>query len=186
MADEFDVTSCKQLRQPDEAAATAASILPYTDALAPHFRSINAAWIEALFTLEPHHREVLDDPRRFILDPGGTILFAAHPEHGIVGAGALMPTAPGCMELTKMGVLEQARGSGAGAALLAALIERARANPGVDTLYLLTNARCEAAVHLYEKAGFVHDPAIMARFGSDYCRCDVAMNYPLGSGRPMR
>jgi len=65
--------------------------------------------------------------------------------------------------------------------LLAALIEEARAMPGIDTLYLLTNARCAAAVHLYEAAGFVHDAGIMARYGGGYARCDVAMRFPLAA-----
>ncbi len=155
------------------------TIQPFTDVLAPHFHTINAAWISTMFALEPHDEEVLADPRGFIVDRGGEVLFAVAPDGGVIGAGALMPTAPGCVELTKMGVLEAARGTGAGGLLLAALIEHARAMPGVDTLYLLTNHRCAAAVHLYEKAGFRHDAAIMARFGGDYARCDVAMRCPL-------
>ena len=153
----------------------AVTILPYADQLAPAFRAINAAWIRAMFVLEPHDEDVLNDPRGFIVDRSGTILFAATGDGAIVGTGALMPTAPGCVELTKMGVLEAARGTGAGAALLAALIDHARAMPGLDTLYLLTSRKCEAAIHLYEKAGFVHDAAVMTRFGGDYARCDVAM-----------
>ena len=54
------------------------------------------------------------------------------------------------------------------------MIERGRAL-GAAPLYLLTNARCQAAVHLYEKAGFAHDAAIMAKYGATYERCDVAM-----------
>ena len=151
------------------------AIRPYADALAADFRAINAAWIEAMFVLEPHDEDVLSHPRAHIVDKGGVILFAEHPDHGIIGTGALMPTAPGAYELTKMGVREEARGTGAGALLLAALLESARALPDCDTLYLLTSTKCEAAIHLYEKAGFVHDAEIMARFGGDYGRCDVAM-----------
>lgn len=154
------------------------AILPYTDALAPEFYAINAAWIGAMFALEPHDEEVLSQPRAFIIDKGGVILFAVDPEGQVLGTGALMPTAPGAYELTKMGVREEARGSGAGALLLAALLEHARMLPDLDTLYLLTNKSCAAAIHLYEKAGFVHDPDIMARFGGDYARCDVAMRLP--------
>ena len=161
----------------------ALTILPYTDALAPHFHAINAAWISAMFVLEPHDEHVLSHPREAIVDKGGVILFVATPAGAIIGAGALMPTEPGAYELTKMGVSEQARGTGAGALLLAALIERAQALSDLDTLYLLTSRKCEAAIHLYEKAGFAHDAAIMARFGAQYARCDVAMRYPLGEGR---
>ena len=161
------------------ATTTPMQILPYTDTLAPHFAHINAAWIEDMFVLEDHDRHVLAHPREAIVDKGGVILFAATPDDAIIGTGALMPTAPGAYELTKMGVLATARGTGAGAALLAALIDRARDLPGIDTLYLLTSRKCGAAIHLYERAGFVHDAEIMARFGHAYARCDVAMRYPV-------
>jgi len=154
-------------------------ILPYTDALAPHFERINTAWIEDMFVLEDHDRHVLAHPREVIVDRGGVILFAAIDDDRIIGTGALMPTEPGAYELTKMGVLSEARGSGAGAALLAALIARARDLPEIETLYLLTSSKCVAAIHLYERAGFVHDTEIMARYGHAYARCDVAMRFPL-------
>ncbi len=40
-----------------------------------------------------------------------------------------------------------------------------------------TNAKGAAGVHLYEKAGFVHDEGIMEEFGKRYARCNVAMVY---------
>ncbi|GAC1587482.1 MAG: hypothetical protein NVS3B5_20980 [Sphingomicrobium sp.] len=151
------------------------SIVEFRDELAPQFDAINRAWIESMFTVEPHDDHVLSHPREMIVDRGGTILFVAGEGGVILGAGALMPTRGGGVELTKMGVRKEARGTGAGKLLLAALIERARPL-APDPLYLLTNRKCAAAVHLYEQAGFVHDPAIMARFGGDYERCDVAMS----------
>ena len=94
----------------------------------------------------------------------------------MIGTCALRKEAEGVFELTKMGVREVARGLKAGEFLLVATLERASAL-GADTIYLLTNARCSAAIHLYEKLGFVHDPEIMARYGARYARCDVAMRY---------
>ena len=44
-------------------------------------------------------------------------------------------------------------------------------------LYLLSNKKSVAAVHLYEKLGFVHDAGIMQEFGARYERCNVAMLY---------
>jgi len=160
------------------------TILPFTDELAPAFRAINAAWIRDMFVLEPHDDHVLSHPREAIVDPGGIILFARTAKHGtgehdVVGTGALMRTAPGIYELTKMGVRAEARGQKVGEALLDALLDRARSLPELETLYLLTSRKCRAAIHLYEKAGFVHDAQIMARYGATYARCDVAMRYPL-------
>lgn len=153
------------------------TIREYRDDLAWHFRDINAEWIGALFHIEPADQELLDNPRARIIDTGGTILFVEAKGLGIVGAGALLKSPDGGFELAKMGVRETARGLKAGEFLLSALIERAKAL-NADPLYLLTNARCEAAIHLYEKAGFRHDAGIMAQYGARYERCDVAMRYP--------
>lgn len=151
-------------------------IIEFTDDLAGAFRAINEQWITAMYHLEAADLEVLVDPKSAIIDGGGAILFVEAAGLGVVGACALKKTGEGEFELTKMGVLESARGRKAGEFLLAAVIERARAM-GATTLYLLSNKKSAAAIHLYEKLGFVHDEAIMRRFGGHYGRCDVAMRY---------
>ncbi len=162
-----------------ESALPGLMIREYTPDLAQDFHDINAEWISAMFKLEATDVEVLRNPETRILGPGGVILFVDAEGLGIVGTCALQKTGEGAFELTKMGVRSRARGLKAGEFLLAAMIERAKAMQ-VETLYLLTNARCEAAIHLYEKLGFRHDADIMARYGARYERCDVAMRYACG------
>ena len=152
------------------------SIVEFSDALAHHFHDINAEWITAMFRLEDTDRDVLENPRERIVDPGGAILFVEAAGLGIVGTCALQKTGATSYELTKMGVRESVRGRKAGEFLLHAAIERAKAL-GADPLYLLTNAKCAAAIHLYAKLGFRHDAQIMARYGARYERCDVAMRH---------
>ena len=151
-------------------------ILPFTPDRARAFHDINVQWIEAMFALESTDREVLENPEDRIMARGGDILFASVPELGIVGTCALQKTGDHQFELTKMGVLETARGLKVGEALLAAVLERAR-ELDAQFLYLLTNHRCAAAIHLYEKLGFRHDGDVMERFGARYDRCDVAMRH---------
>jgi N-acetylglutamate synthase-like GNAT family acetyltransferase len=151
-------------------------IVDFRDDLATVFRDINAQWIDAMFVMEATDRDVLENPRERIVEPGGDILFVEAEGLGLVGACALQKTGPRQFELTKMGVLERARGRKAGEFLLHAVIARAR-RLGADRLYLLTNSRCASAIHLYEKAGFLHDAGIMREFGARYERCDVAMLY---------
>ena len=151
-------------------------VIQFSDALAKAFHDINAEWISGMFTLEATDIEVLENPRERIIDPGGEILFVEAAGLGIVGTCALQKTGPNQFELTKMGVMSSARGRKAGEFLLAATIARA-IEIGAQKLYLLTSARCAAAIHLYEKAGFEHDSEIMREFGSRYARCDVAMRY---------
>jgi len=152
------------------------TIHEFSDALASHFRDINAEWIEAMFRLEATDRDVLDNPRAKIIEPGGIILFVEATGLGIVGTCALQKTGATSYELTKMGVRESARGMKVGEFLLAAVIARAQ-SLGAEPLYLLTNGKCEPAIHLYGKLGFQHDADIMARYGARYERCDVAMRY---------
>jgi ribosomal protein S18 acetylase RimI-like enzyme len=151
-------------------------IVAYRDELAKDFHDINAEWIEAMFVMEEVDRHVLQNPREAILDAGGDILFVELEGQGIVGAGALRWDVPGQLELTKMGVKPGLRGLNAGAFLLDALIARAlEMKP--DRLFLLTSKKCEAAIHLYEKAGFYHDAELLAAAQHHYDRCDVAMTY---------
>ncbi|MDB5704803.1 MAG: MarR family transcriptional regulator [Sphingomonas bacterium] len=165
------------------AAGLGLSILRYSDALVHHFHDINAEWIEAMYRMEQADRDVLENPRERIIDPGGDILFVEADGLGIVGTCALRKTGPGQVELTKMGVLASARGRKAGEFLLRATIARA-ADMRTETLYLLSNRKSEAAIHLYEKLGFVHDAGIMREFGARYERCDVAMRYRAMRYRP--
>jgi N-acetylglutamate synthase-like GNAT family acetyltransferase len=144
--------------------------------LAGTFRSINEEWIQAMFSLEESDRRLLEHPLETVIVPGGRIWFVEHDELGLIGTAALIKRAEGVFELTKMGVLASARGARAGAFLLEHVIDEACA-AGIDTLFLLTSTRCQAAIHLYLRFGFDHDAEIMRRFGASYERCDVAMRW---------
>jgi DNA-binding MarR family transcriptional regulator len=148
----------------------------FSDDLAAAFRDINAQWIADMYRLEQTDLDVLNNPRTKIIAPGGAILFVEAEGLGVVGACALQKTGERRYELTKMGVLESARGRKAGEFLLRAVIARAR-TMGAEVLYLLSNKKSAAAIHLYEKLGFVHDDEIMREYGARYERCDVAMLY---------
>ena len=145
-------------------------------ALLPHFKSINEEWITEMFALEKTDREVLENAQALIVERGGKILYAHHPELGVVGTCALLKKAERAFELTKMGVLKNARGLKVGEQLLQAAIALAK-ELQIDNLFLLTNHRCEAAIHLYRKNGFRDDCDIMQTYGPLYQRCDVAMRY---------
>ncbi len=152
------------------------SIRDYSDDLAREFYDINAEWISDMFRMEETDRKTLENPRASVIDAGGAVLFVEARGVGIIGTCALQKTGATGFELTKMGVRKAARGLKAGEFLLEAVIDKA-ARLGADPLYLLTNSRCAAAIHLYEKLGFQHDAGIMADYGARYARCDVAMRF---------
>jgi ribosomal protein S18 acetylase RimI-like enzyme len=163
------------------AMQTQVVIKPFEPALAHHFETINKEWINDMFVLETIDKQVLEDPQSHIIDKGGKIWFAEHPALGVVGTCAFWNKGDGNFELTKMGVLKSARGLKVGEILLQHVLNEAQ-SLGTNKLFLLTNSKCESAIHLYEKNGFVHDKNVMQEYGQNYARCNVAMLYlPMSS-----
>ncbi len=120
------------------------------------FRTLNEAWINSYFTLEDKDRSTLGDPRRHILDPGGHIYFAIHPEtNQVLGCCALVAMEDRVFEVAKMAVDESLRGQGIGRKLLRGVIAAAR-NLGATRLYLETNHSLTNAIQLYASEGFQH------------------------------
>ena len=176
-------TALARASLPTRIGAPDVTIVDYDDAHAEAFFAINAEWIAERFVLEPHDIHVLRNPRATILAPGGRIRLALL-DGTVVGTCALIKTGDGCFELTKMGVRAAARGRKIGEALLRDMVATARTMP-VERLYLLTNHQQRAAIHLYEKLGWVHDAAVMREFGGTYDRADVAMSFPLRIAEPV-
>jgi N-acetylglutamate synthase-like GNAT family acetyltransferase len=151
-------------------------IVKYTPELAKYFYSINAQWVNDMFYMEEYDEKILSDPQKYIINEGGQIWFAAHKELGVIGTCAVKNFGDNWYELTKMGVLESARGLKAGEILLKQVIQDCN-EMDIDTLFLLTSSKCEAAIHLYEKNGFVHDEGIKEKFKELYERSDTFMKY---------
>lgn len=139
------------------------------------FLRLNEDWIGKHFVLEPPDREVLSDPQTHILSPGGRILMA-EADGEPIGCCALVVIAPGEFELAKMTVSETVRGRGIGRRLLQFAIDEAR-RLGAHRLYLESNTKAAAAVHLYEQLGFRHLPA--PPHPSPYARANVFMEMQL-------
>jgi len=134
------------------------------------FRDINLEWIQKFFVVEAKDREVLSNPRKYILDPGGAIFLAIDGDTP-VGAVALMPMGDGSVELAKMGVRPAAQGKGAGRMLVAAAVEGAR-QMGVKRVYIETNSSLGPALKLYHDAGF---RPLANPVPSPYARADVQL-----------
>lgn len=151
-------------------------IVKFKPELSKYFYSINAEWVSDMFVMEAIDEKILSNPQKYIIGEGGQIWFATHKELGVIGACAVKNFGNKWFELTKMGVLASARGLKAGEVLLKQVIEDCN-KADIDTLFLLTNSKCEAAIHLYEKNGFVHDQSIKDKFNGLYDRSDVFMRY---------
>jgi putative acetyltransferase len=84
---------------------------------------------------------------------GGAFFVAVDGADRVVGTAGLLRTGPTSGEVRKMFLLPEARGQGAGRALLDAVLDAARAR-GLERLTLTTRSRYGHAIRLYERAGF--------------------------------
>ena len=155
--------------------AQSVEIIPFEPRYREDFKRLNLAWLEKFFRVEPVDAEVLSNPERNILDPGGRIFFArvgGEKDGEIAGTCALMPEG-GRFELTKMAVDERFQGLGLGRKLLEAAVAEFR-KLGAAELFLESSSRLGPAIRLYETSGFKHRPRPGA---SHYERADVYMVY---------
>ena len=81
----------------------ALKILPFKDEYAKAFYELNIEWLETYFYVEDFDKEVLSNPKKYIINPGGYLFLVAENDT-IIGTVALMPYSERVFELTKMAV----------------------------------------------------------------------------------
>ena len=110
-------------------------ILNFKEEYSKYFYELNIEWRKTYFYVEEHDEEILSNPKEFIIDPGGIILFAQY-DSKIVETVALMPVAEDkCFELIKMVVSPDYRGNKIGQIILENCINKAK-EIGLDKLIL--------------------------------------------------
>lgn len=136
-----------------------------------YFGSLNKEWIQKSYTLEPKDLELLDNPRRAVIDTGGAILFASYRGE-IIGTVGLRLLDGGQMEMIKLAVKEEYRGLGAGKLLCLAAMQKAK-TMGVNKMVLYSNTLQEKAIALYRSLGFVERPVEKGV----YARANIKMEF---------
>lgn len=153
---------------------TAIQITEFKDEYAQVFYDLNIEWLETYFYVEVFDREVLSNPYKYILKPGGHIFFAV--ENGeAIGTVALMKADEGSYELTKMAVRTDQRGKKVGQKLMQHCLDFAREHD-LNRLFLYSNTLLENAIYIYKKFGFIE---IDQEPNSPYVRSNIKMEYPL-------
>ncbi|MFJ1832053.1 GNAT family N-acetyltransferase, partial [Streptomyces sp. NPDC088178] len=87
---------------------------------------------------------------------------------------ALLAYPEAVFELAKMAVAPAAQGRGIGRQLIVAAIDRAQAF-GAARLFLGTNDKLAAAIHLYKEAGFVRITRNRLPVADYYARANILM-----------
>lgn len=131
-------------------------IIPFSEDLKEHIRTLNVEWLEKYFFVEPGDAIQLANPKKYIIDEGGFI-FYAKAEGKIVGTFSLLKIDDNTFELGKMAVTEKFQGKGIGDVMMKASIKEAE-SLGIKTLILYSNKSLKPAIHLYEKYGFREVP----------------------------
>lgn len=145
-------------------------IVAFDEKYTTDFTELNFEWLKEYFYIEDYDREVLTNPKKYILDEGGQILFALVNKKP-VGTVALIKREEGVFELSKMAVTNEYKGMRIGQKLMYACINYAGQN-GIDRLFLDSNRKLTPAITLYHKVGFKEIPVPE---DSPYERCNIRM-----------
>lgn len=127
-------------------------IVDYTEEHKEAIKTLNYAWLEKYFKVEPGDALSLSDPREYILDKGGSIYYVRWKGE-IVGTVSLLRKSDEVFEVGKMAVSERAQGHHIGNMLLEHCFHEAK-KKGIKKLILYSNTSLGPAIHLYKKYGF--------------------------------
>ena len=117
------------------------------------FYNLNIEWLETYFYVEDHDKKVLNNPKTYIIDKGGVILFVLL-DNEVIGTVALMPTlSKDIYELTKMAIKPNLRGKKIGQKLMTKVLKLAKVKK-INKLILYSNSKLINAIHLYKKFNF--------------------------------
>lgn len=142
----------------------------FEDQYANDFAELNFEWLRKYFYIEEYDEKVLRNPRKFILNDGGQILFAKVGDQ-VVGTVALIKREEGVFELSKMAVTEDFKGLRIGQKLMYACIDYA-GRTGANRVFLDSNRKLTPAITLYNKVGFREIPVPT---DTPYERCNIRM-----------
>ena len=147
----------------------------YREAYKPIFKTLNIAWLNEFFEVEPEDLKLLDNPQEQIINKGGLIFFARLKDK-IIGTAALMKLDQETCELTKMAVAREHQGIQAGRLLLQNVIQAA-VSAGYKKMILLTGEKLHKAVSLYKSEGFIlSDQASVLEHNLKRCSIQMELN----------
>ena len=134
----------------------AVKIKEFEDKYGEDFARLNYEWISKYYKVEKHDHEQLDNPKDYIIDEGGEILFALIKQK-VVGTVALIKIDDVTFELAKMAVTPEYQGFNIGGKLMQACIDYSK-KAGKRKIVLESNTKQIPAIRLYRKYGFKEIP----------------------------
>ena len=127
-------------------------IVQYDNRYAQDFVALNTAWIVGLFgQLEKEDIETFQNIEREIVN-GGMIYFATENDE-VMATCMTRHIGNEIWEICKLAANEKYKGKGAGNAVFEQCMKYA-IDHGAKKLFMLSNSRLHAALHIYHKYGF--------------------------------
>jgi putative acetyltransferase len=127
-------------------------IVHFSEKFKDDFYRLNAQWLNEFYFITNEDEAILRNPEK-IIEKGGWVFFAL-VDNNPVGTCAIVPESNSTFELIKMGVDPKVQGNGIGALLMKACLQIAK-EQNARLITLETAVPLKAAIHLYEKFGFV-------------------------------
>lgn len=145
-------------------------IVPYDSKFKAEFIEMNKAWIAEMFAIEEEDIKEMGNIEPTI-EKGGQIFFALDDNNQVLACCMIAPREDGDWEIMKFAARGMYTGTGAGSACLKACMDYAREKQ-LEKVILVSNRKCEHAIHLYRKFGFQEIPVDKKKFPFD--RADIA------------
>lgn len=134
------------------------------------FIEMNKSWIEDMFKLEDEDIREMENIELSI-ENGGQIFFSIDDNERVMACCMIAPREDGDWEIMKFAARGMYTGTGAGSACLKACIDYAKEKQ-LKKIIIVSNKKCEHAIHLYRKFGFEEVPVDKEKFPFD--RADIA------------
>ncbi|MFT7898815.1 GNAT family N-acetyltransferase [Tenacibaculum ascidiaceicola] len=127
-------------------------IINYEQKYQEEYKSLSLEWLYENNLYEDVDGEMLDNPKKEVLDKGGFI-YLAKIGNQIVGTVTILPVEERVFEILKLGVSKNHQGLGIGRKLMEFCIEKAKLL-NAEKIILETNTKLKSAIRLYSKLGF--------------------------------
>lgn len=148
------------------------NVIPYDAKYKKEFIQFNTDWIVDYFGFLEKEDQATFDHIEESLEKGAMIYFAEEDGKILATCMAKPMNESGVWELCKMGSNKHLPHKGAGSAVFKAAMDWAL-NHGAGKLFILSNSKLKAALHIYEKYGF-HEVKLD---DYEYVRGDIAFEY---------
>lgn len=145
-------------------------IVSYAPKYKNAFLELNRAWISGMFALEEEDIREMENIEP-ALQKGGQIFLAVDKNDQVLACCMIAPRDDGDWEIMKFAARGMYTGTGAGSACLNACMQYAK-EKHLPKVLIVSNRKCEHAVHLYRKFGFQEIHVDKKRFPFD--RADIA------------